>query len=151
MPGIDEMNIVIKVLGPADLDLLCSADTEVFDNPVDPQLAAAYLARDDYVIALAVDGGKVVGMASGLIYFHPDKQPEFFVNEVGVADSHTRRGIAKNLMRSILDWARGKGCSYCWLGTEDDNDAANALYKSIGGKLNIMHYYEFILGDKDPA
>lgn len=141
--------IETRLIGAADFDLLVSADTSVFDNPVDPVLARAYLAHPDTEIALATDGGKVVGMATGLFHFHPDKPLEFFVNEVGVAESHQRRGIAKKLMELLFEAARERGVSYAWVGTETDNDAANALYKSLGSSGQEMMFYEFDLHASD--
>lgn len=137
--------IETRLIGEADVDLLVSADTSVFDNPVDPALARAYLAHPDYVIALATQDGTVVGMATGLFYFHPDKPLEFFVNEVGVAESHWRRGIAGRLMAVLFDAARARGVRYAWVGTETGNTAANALYRSFGPKGQEMMFYEFDL------
>lgn len=139
--------ITVKLLGEDDLELLLSADTSVFDEPIRPDLAKAYLAHPDYLIALASDGSKVVGMATGLYYFHPDKPLEFFVNEVGVAESHQRQGIAKRLMTKLFDAARQRGVEYAWVGTERDNVAAKALYGALEGKGQAMAYYEFDLED----
>ncbi|WP_417579151.1 GNAT family N-acetyltransferase [Pelagibacterium sp.] len=137
--------ITVKLVGSDDLHLLLSADVSVFDDPVQPDLARAYLAHPDYLIALACEGSKVVGMASGLFYFHPDKPLEFFVNEVGVAESHQRRGIAKRLMEVLFDAARKRGVAYAWVGTEADNVPAKALYSALNGKGQSMAYYEFDL------
>ncbi|WMT86931.1 GNAT family N-acetyltransferase [Pelagibacterium sp. 26DY04] len=137
--------ILVRVIGEADLDLLLSADTSVFDEPVKPDLAKAYLAHPDYLIALATDGDKVVGMATGLFYFHPDKHPEFYVNEVGVAESHQRRGIGKKLMAVLLDAAAARGVTYGWVATETDNLPARSLYEAIGGKSVDMVYFELNL------
>ena len=139
--------ITVKLLDENDLDLLLSADISVFDGPIRPDLAKAYLAHPDYLIALASDGDKVVGMATGLYYFHPDKPLEFFVNEVGVAESHQRQGIAKRLMTTLFDAARRRGVKYAWVGTEDDNIPAKALYAALDGKGQAMAYYEFDLKD----
>lgn len=139
------MGVEIRLLSPLDLELLLAADTSVFDNPIDPHLAKAYLDHPDYFIALAVDGDKVVGMATGLVHFHPDKPLEFFVNEVGVAEGHQRRGIAKSLMAALFDAARARGVRYAWVGTELDNGPARALYESVGGSGQEMAFYEFDL------
>ena len=136
----------VRLISEADLDLLVSADTSVFDHPVDPALARAYLAHPDYLIALAIEQDKVVGMATGLFYFHPDKPLEFFVNEVGVAENHHRRGIGKRLMEALFEAARARGVGYAWVGTETDNVAANALYRSLGPSGEGMVVYEFDLG-----
>lgn len=137
--------IEIRLIGEADLDLLVSADTSVFDEPIDPALARAYLAHPDYRIALATDGDRVVGMATGMFYFHPDKPLELFVNEVGVAESYQRRGIASRLMDLLLDAGRERGAGSAWVATETDNDAANGLYTSMGSPGQAMVYYEFDL------
>ena len=135
--------VTVKLLDQGDFDLLCSADVSVFDQPIQPDLARTYLAHPDYLIALASDGETVVGMASGLFHFHPDKPLEFWINEVGVAESHQRLGIAKTLMRCLLDGARKKGVTSAWVATETDNEAARALYRSIGGREDQMAYFEF--------
>lgn len=140
--------IATRLIGEADLDLLVSADISVFDNPIDPALAKAYLAHADYLIALATDGDKVVGMATGLFYFHPDKHPEFYVNEVGVAESHQRLGIGKRLMTVLLDAVKARGVTYAWVATETDNSPARALYEAIGGKSFDMVYFELDLSKR---
>ena len=142
---MSESGIVTRLIGETDLDLLISADTTVFDEPIDPQLAKAYLAHPDYRIALATDGDRVVGMATGMFYFHPDKPLELFINEVGVAESHQRRGIASRLMELILEAGRARGAGSAWVATETDNDAANGLYTHMGSSGLGMVYYEFDL------
>ena len=137
--------VTVRLLDETDIDLLVGAGTDVFDNPVQPDLARAYLAHPDYVIALAHEGGRVVGMATGLYYFHPDKPVELFVNEVGVAESHHRRGIGKRLMETLFVAARSRGVKYAWVGTETDNAPAIALYESCGGRNQGMAYFEFDL------
>ncbi len=137
--------IEIKVLGAGDLNILLSSGPDVFDHAIMPDMAKAYLARDDYFIVVALDGKKVIGMASGFTYFHPDKREEFFVNEAGVHDDYLRRGIGKRLMAALFECGKKAGCTYCWLGTETNNEAANALYRSLAGKEQKMNYFEFDL------
>lgn len=54
-------------------------------NPIDPTWSAEFLRDPRHHIAVAIEDGVVVGIASGVHYLHPDKPPELFVNEVGVA------------------------------------------------------------------
>jgi ribosomal protein S18 acetylase RimI-like enzyme len=138
--------IEIRVLGPGEENVLAKVAPGVFDEAIDPELARAYLGEPRYRIVVALDGDLVVGMATGYSYFHPDKAAEFYVNECGVDDAYLRQGIAKRLMQKLFDCAREAGCTYAWLGTETDNDAANALYRSLGGKGQEMNFYEFDLG-----
>lgn len=139
------MNIEIKTLGEKDLDILLSFGPDVFDNNIKPDLAKACLERDDYFIAVALEKNKVIGMASGFTYFHPDKPVEFYVSDVGVHDDYLRRGIAKRLMQALFECAREAGCNNCWLATETDNVAANGLYRSLDSKEQQMNYFEFDL------
>lgn len=129
-----DQTITFRLLGPADLDILLSVRDGLFDNPVDPDEARAFLANPMNEIALAFDRGEVVGFASGTVLQHPDKAPSMFVNEVGVREGWLRRGIGRAVTQVLLDRARARGCQGIWLGTEPDNVAALALYRSLGGE-----------------
>jgi ribosomal protein S18 acetylase RimI-like enzyme len=127
------MGIEVKVLQPGDAKILSNVAAEVFDNPIDPQLTREFLADPRHHIAVAIDNGQVVGFASGVHYVHPDKPPEMWINEVGVAPSHRRRGLAKAVLQSLLQIARERNCSSAWVLTDQTNEAAIALYESAGG------------------
>lgn len=70
-------------------------------------------------------------MVTGLTHFHPDKDEQFFVNELGVDDSYLRQGIATRLMQAILAEAQAMGCAEAWVGTENVNAPALALYRKL--------------------
>jgi ribosomal protein S18 acetylase RimI-like enzyme len=127
------MGIEVKVLQPGDAKILSNVAAEVFDNPIDPQLTREFLADPRHHIVVAIDNGQVVGFASGVHYVHPDKPPEMWINEVGVAPSHRRRGLAKAVLQSLLQIARERNCSSAWVLTDQTNEAAIALYESAGG------------------
>ncbi|MEO7222116.1 MAG: GNAT family N-acetyltransferase, partial [Devosia sp.] len=84
------MPIVIRKLGVGDEAVLEKVAPGVFDEPVRPDLAKRFLATANYRIFVALDGDLVVGMATGFTHFHPDKDEEFFVNELGVDDEYRR-------------------------------------------------------------
>jgi ribosomal protein S18 acetylase RimI-like enzyme len=123
--------ITIRQIGPEALADLLAVEDGLFDNPIDATQAEAFLSRDDNVLFFAFDGTRAVGMGTGSILLHPDKKPSLFINEVGVCESHQRRGIGKAIVQALLDWARERGLDGIWLGTESDNDAARALYRSL--------------------
>ncbi len=78
----------------------------------------------------------MVGFVSEVVYVHPDKpRPEMWINEVGVADAHRRRGLGRELLNGILDVAREKNCSEAWVLTDRTNEAAMGLYASAGGQV----------------
>jgi ribosomal protein S18 acetylase RimI-like enzyme len=127
------MDIEIRILGADDADVLARLAPDVFDDGIDPRWSAEFLADPRHHLAVAIDAGTVVGMASAVHYVHPDKRPELWINEVGVAATHRRRGIGKRLLQALFLRARALGCAEAWVLTDDDNAAARRLYASAGG------------------
>ncbi len=140
----------IRLLKADDTELLTNANSDVFDDPVIPSAAAEFLNDPRHQIAVAIADGIIVGFASAVCYVHPDKPaPEFWINEVGVAESHQGRGLAKQIMACLLDNARQLGCAEAWVLTEQDNTAAKRLYQSSGGveALSNVVMFSFRLSD----
>ena len=124
--------IAYHVLGPENARLLTGA--RVFDNDVDPEQLAAFVADTGHMLVFATRGTSVVGMASGNVLLHPDKKPAFFVNEVGVREDMRRRGIGTALCRLLMKSARDAGCRGIWLATETGNIEARALYRKLDAR-----------------
>lgn len=137
--------LTIRILGPSDAPVLNCVAPGVFDNAIDPRWAAEFLADPRHHLAVALIGKQVVGMASAVHYVHPDKPPELWVNEVGVAPSHQRQGIGKQLLQALFVHGRALGCREAWLGTEETNVAARRLYAAVGGQEEPMVYVTFQL------
>jgi ribosomal protein S18 acetylase RimI-like enzyme len=123
----------IVEIGPGEIDLLLSVPPGLFDEPIRPDQARAFVADPQSWLLLAFDGDLAVGMVTATILLHPDKPPALFINEVGTRDSHQRQGIATALLQRMIDMARKRGCQGIWLGTEPDNTAALGLYRKLGG------------------
>ena len=122
----------LRLLGSGDADVLGNVAEDVFDHAVDRRWAAEFLSDPRHHLAVALDGERVVGMASAVHYVHPDKAPVLWVNEVGVAPTHRRRGIATQLLGVLVNHGRSLGCTEAWLGTEASNAPARALYRTAG-------------------
>ena len=125
------MAITLKRLMPGDEAVLENVAPGAFDEPVRPDLTRRFLATPPYRIIVALDGDLVVGMATGFTHFHPDKDEEFFVNELGVDDAYRRQGIGERLLQALLAEAKTMGCPDAWLGTEHTNTPALGLYRKI--------------------
>ncbi len=123
--------IEIRMLFAGDEAVLEHVADDVFDGPVQPALACEYLEDPRHHLIVALDDALVVGMVSGLHHIHPDKPPQMFVMELGVAGPVRRQGIARRLMDALLAHARVLGCSEAWVGTEKDNSPARGLYASL--------------------
>lgn len=133
------------MLDAGEAAVLDHVAADVFDNAVDARLTAEFFADPRHHLAVALDGGQVVGFASGVHYVHPDKPPELFIDEVGVAPTHQGQGIARRLMEMLLEHGRALGCVQAWVGTDHDNAAANRLYASVGGVPEPFVLYAFDL------
>ncbi len=127
------MQIEIKVLEKGDEAALQNVAEGVFDNPIDPELATEFLADSRHHLVVAIEGNIVVGMVSGVHYIHPDKPPELWINETGLASTHRRKGIGKRLLDALLLLAHELGCKEAWVLTDRSNNAAMKLYSSAGG------------------
>ncbi len=97
---------------------------------------AAYLGRADTVFIACHEsrGGArtLLGMASARIEMKPyEHELWLYVDEVDVCADQRQRGAGKALMSKLLEIARDGGCVEVWLGTEVDNEPANALYRAL--------------------
>ena len=104
------MTIEIRLLDAGDAAVLDNVAEDVFDYDIGPDMAQQrFLESPSHYIAVAIEDGTVVGMATANEYLHPDKPVMIWVNEMGVATSHRRRGIGKQLLTRILDMAEDHG------------------------------------------
>jgi ribosomal protein S18 acetylase RimI-like enzyme len=126
--------VEFRLANSDDAAALARAADDVFDHPVDPALTAEFLADPRHHLAIAIEDGRIVGMASGVHYIHPDKAPELWVNEVGVAPSSRGRGVGRRVLGILLDHGRALGCAEAWLLTDDSNAPARRMYASAGGR-----------------
>ena len=136
----------IQTLSLTDLPLLLHPADGVFDNPVDEAFAREFLADLRHHIVVAVSEGVVIGFASAVHYIHPDKPPELWINEVGVAEAHQGKGVGKAIMNELLRLGKQLGCVNAWVLTYRSNTAANRLYQSAGGQIaegdTVMYEFE---------
>ena len=139
------MHVELRRLGPPDDAVLARVADDVFDHPVDATWTRAFLADARHHLIVALVDDVVVGMVTAVDYVHPDKAPQLWINELGVASTHRRRGIGRLLLDAMLAHARRLGCTEAWLGTEHDNAPARALYESAGARPESFVLYAYPL------
>ncbi len=52
--------------------------------------------------------------------------------ELGVQESHRRRGIGRHLVQSLADLARRRSCRGMWVPIDAGDEPATATYRSAG-------------------
>lgn len=114
--------------GMARLEAECFAGTghvawspDLFLAELDPGTSAPrswWVAHDD---------GELIGFAGGMVV---DTDVEIL--DVAVAPAHRREGIARKLLSHVSYDAQMLGCTSASLEVEDGNEAAVALYRSLG-------------------
>jgi ribosomal protein S18 acetylase RimI-like enzyme len=123
----------IVELGPGDAAKVMAAG-ELFDHHPEPDATARFLAERGHHLLVAYDGAVPIGFISGVETVHPDKGTEMFLYELGVAESHRRRGVGRALIERLATIARAVGCYGMWVATDDANVAALATYQSAGAR-----------------
>lgn len=98
-----------------------SWSASMFLEELDPNAPAA---RSWWV---AHDNGELIGFAGGMVV---DKDIEIL--DVAVSRAHRREGIARKLLSHVSYDAQMLGCTTASLEVEADNEAAIALYGSLG-------------------
>jgi len=136
------MTIAVRVLGSDEAPVLDNVVDGVFDYPVDPRWCAEFFADPRHHLAVALDGELVVGIASGVHYVHPDKPPDLWINEVGVAPTHEGRGLGRRLVATLVAHGASLGCTEAWVLTSPTNEAAKRMYRAAGSvpeeELSVM-------------
>lgn len=147
------MHTEIRLLRPGDERVLDHVADDMFDDPIDAAATARFLRAPHHHLAVAVEGGVVVGFVSALHIEHPDKaQPELWINQIGVAPARQRAGIARALLRRMFAHARNVGCTEAWVLTDRSNVAAMALYAACGADQpsdHVMVTFRLDGGDGD--
>lgn len=143
----------IRILTAGEASALDRVAPDVFDAPPDARWTREFLGDPRHHLAVALDEGVVVGMASAVHYVHPDKAPELWIDEVGVAASHQRQGLAQRLLQALFARGRELGCVQAWVLADQSNAAARRLYASVGGQAapEPCVMFEFPLADTPAA
>jgi len=128
-----EGQIHIRRLGPGDEDVV-----RALAEDDEPQTALLDDPATAFVAAFADD--EPIGFAFGYELRRRRGRPTiFFVYEIEVDEAWRGRGIGKRLLAELLRAAANEA----FVLTDHDNDAANALYASLGGERRDVVEWDF--------
>src|SRR4029450_9838869 len=148
------MTIEIRQLNSADAASFDAVADDVFDHPIDRQRLVAYLAAPGHPFIGAFAGGRLVLLLAAVshlslapvVHYHPDLRPtELYIDELAVAASFQRQGVARRLVEAAFDLARELGCRELWGATDPDNLPARGLYEARGAPAEPVFMYVYKL------
>ena len=108
------------------------------------------LREPSYVMVVALtDGNDVMGRIYGNI-LHRYEATDLLLYEVDVVEAHQRKGVGRAMIDFLSDLSAQRAYGEMWVLTELDNQAANALYKSGGGRLenSPTNMYVFAIANR---
>jgi aminoglycoside 3-N-acetyltransferase I len=132
-----DFGVVVSRLGPSDAALAVEAVRllKAPDGYPTPSVMylSAFLSRTENVFAVAVSGGVPVGYLVGYLLDRIDREQQMmFFYEIGVAESHRRRGVGTRLVNELKSICRSHDVMKMWVPTGRSNIAATRLYSSTG-------------------
>jgi len=129
------MNIVTVDLSH-DLAAICAQmqpDQWAADNEMtsyQPEALRKFLDKGG-ILMLAYEGDRIAGAALCYEISHPDGEDTLYVHELDTHPDFRRRGVGTQLMNELFKLAKERSYTEVWLGADQDNQAANALYRRL--------------------
>ena len=138
IPGAET---TIRRLGPGDEAIVRKLAED------EPQ--TALLADERTIFLTAFQGAEPVGFVFGHVLPRRHGDPSIlFVYELDVDEAQRRQGIGRRLLTELGEIAGTLGARAGFVLTDPDNEAANDLYRSLGGERveSVMWDFEYTAG-----
>ena len=125
---------------------LFDAYRSFYGQAPDPARADAFLrerlARGESALLLAERDGEALGFTQLYPLFSSVRTARLWLlNDLFVADSARRQGVARGLLDAAAAFAREQGAAGLMLETGRDNHPARALYRAAGWNEDATQWY----------
>lgn len=131
------MGISLRMAALEDYPAIAELETQLVLVEADRRASfEAVLASSDHDLVVAEAGGSVVGLAH-LLTYHDLSHGALAGELLGlmVREDMRRQGIGRQLVGEAMRRAKQRGVGEFHINTEQDNDAAKALYASLGAHV----------------
>jgi aminoglycoside 3-N-acetyltransferase I len=99
------------------------------------------LGKPHFIALAALDGDEVIG---GLAAYELEKferaRTEIYIYDLAVKESHRRQGVATALIRALQKIAKDRGAYVIYVQADPGDEAAIALYESLGTREDVHHF-----------
>lgn len=110
-----------------DLEQVSTMEAACFSMPWSKKSFEENLNRSDAVYVVARDGDKVLGYCGAYVILN-----EADINQVAVEPLHRKKGVGGKMLAVLLDKLGKAGADAVTLEVRKSNEAAIALYESMG-------------------
>ncbi len=110
-----------------DLEQVSTMEAAYFSMPWSKKSFEENLNRSDAVYVVARDGDKVLGYCGAYVILN-----EADINQVAVDPLHRKKGVGGKMLAALLDKLGKAGADAVTLEVRKSNEAAIALYESMG-------------------
>jgi aminoglycoside 3-N-acetyltransferase I len=98
----------------------------------EPELLKKFLDGEGNHLVLVYEGDKIAGIAIAHELLHPAADgSSLYVHELDAHPDYRQKGVGTMLMEEMFKIAKERGLAEVWLGADDGNEPAHALYKKL--------------------
>ncbi|MDZ7270670.1 MAG: ribosomal protein S18-alanine N-acetyltransferase [candidate division KSB1 bacterium] len=120
--------MVVRHMEMADVPEVARIEGLCFSSPWSAQSFVSCLADREVVLSIvATINEQIAGYAVNWLV-----PPEIHIGNIAVAPDFRRLGVARQLLQTVLSYARTRGCTVAHLEVRVSNQAAITLYQSMG-------------------
>ncbi len=99
------------------------------------------LLKDEFVMLVALVDQEVVGaLAAYELQKFEQERSEFYIYDLAVSEDWRRYGIASGLIKRLKSLSAEKSGSAIYVQTDYEDDAAIALYNTLGNREDVIHF-----------
>ena len=126
---------VFRKLGLSDLSLVMQMDVDFRKNFVCEENVRLFLSNPMNWLFACINNNRIIGFAYGYELNRLNNIGNMlYIHEVGVLSEYQRQGIGKQMLYDMISLCKLAGICRFFLFTEKSNQAACALYESVGGE-----------------
>jgi ribosomal protein S18 acetylase RimI-like enzyme len=150
MSAVEHKAWAVRRLRQADGDIdeiarqINSAAMEI-EEPLTQTSLTEFLGDERNIYLIVEAHGRLVGTLHPMAYAHPAGKRYVYVDEVDTAEAFRRQGVASAMLLRVREIAQAMGAHAIWLGADEGNEGAHALYRSLGAQQiepGVIYTYE---------